>query len=69
MLLILVIGFLVIALIMFVQKVVMKNIMQKRLGRKVEDRELTSLTSWMAATPDPPQRNQGGPQTPPDNRV
>ena len=41
--------FLVIALYMFIHKVVMKNIMQKRLGRKVEDRELTSISAWMEA--------------------
>jgi hypothetical protein len=54
--------FLVIALYMFIHKVVMKNIMQKRLGRKVEDRELTSISAWMEA----PDANQtaSGPQPP-----
>lgn len=43
--------FSIIALFLFVQKVVYKSRLQKSLGRRVEDRELTSLTSWMEATP------------------
>ncbi|HEY8204826.1 MAG TPA: hypothetical protein VIF81_08880 [Pyrinomonadaceae bacterium] len=39
--------FLVIALVMFFHKLAMKSSMEKKLGRKVEDRELTSLTAWM----------------------
>ncbi|HEV8588685.1 MAG TPA: hypothetical protein VGQ72_07390 [Pyrinomonadaceae bacterium] len=39
--------FLVIALVMFFHKPAMKSSMEKKLGRKVEDRELTSLTAWM----------------------
>lgn len=39
--------FAVIALAMFFHKVAMKGSMEKKLGRKVEDRELTSITSWM----------------------
>lgn len=39
--------FLVVALFMFIHKLVMKGRMEKQLGRKVEDRELTSLTAWM----------------------
>lgn len=43
----LVVFFLVIALFMFIHKIVMKRRMQRTLGRKVSDRELTSLTAWM----------------------
>ncbi|HKO98399.1 MAG TPA: hypothetical protein VJU86_15485 [Pyrinomonadaceae bacterium] len=43
----LVLFFMVVAAVMFIHKLVMKSRMQKALGRKVSDRELTSLTSWM----------------------
>ena len=39
--------FLIIAVLMFIHKLVMKHRMEKTLGRKVMDRELTSLTAWM----------------------
>jgi hypothetical protein len=39
--------FLIIALVMFFHKVAMKGSMEKKLGRKVEDRELTSISAWM----------------------
>ena len=55
MLLWLVLFFLIIALVMFVHKLVMKNSMQKKLGRKVEDRELTSITAWMEDSKDKEQ--------------
>ena len=47
MLLWLVLFFLIIALVMFFHKVAMKGSMEKKLGRKVEDRELTSISAWM----------------------
>ena len=47
MLLWLVLFFLIVALVMFFHKLAMKNSMEKKLGRKVEDRELTSITAWM----------------------
>lgn len=47
MLLYLVLFFLIVALVMFIHKLVMKSRMQKQLGRKVEDRELTSISAWM----------------------
>lgn len=50
--------FSIIALFLFVQKVVYKRRLQKGLGRRVEDRELTSLTSWMEATPEETRRNE-----------
>jgi hypothetical protein len=37
----------IIAIYMFIHKLVMKSRMEKSLGRKVQDRELTSLTAWM----------------------
>ena len=55
MLLWLVLFFVIIALVMFVHKLVMKNSMQKKLGRKVEDRELTSITAWMEDSKDKDQ--------------
>ena len=39
--------FIVIGIFMFVHKLVYKSRMEKSLGRKVEDRELTSLSAWM----------------------
>lgn len=36
-----------VSLALFVHKVVYKRRMERTLGRKVSDRELTSLTSWM----------------------
>lgn len=47
MLLWLVLFFIVVAIFMFVHKLVYKNRMEKTLGRKVDDRELTSLSAWM----------------------
>jgi len=47
MLLYLLIFFGVVALFMFVHKVIWRSAMEKKLGRKVQDRELTSLTAWM----------------------
>ena len=32
---------------MFIHKVVMKGRMERTLGRKVQDRELTSISAWM----------------------
>jgi hypothetical protein len=51
MLLWLVLFFLVIAVVMFVHKLIWKSAMQKKLGRKVEDRELTSISAWMDDKP------------------
>ena len=39
--------FIVVAIFMFVHKLVYKNRMEQQLGRKVDDRELTSLSAWM----------------------
>ena len=47
----LVLFFLIVALVMFVHKLIYKNRMQKKLGRKVEDRELTSISAWMDEKP------------------
>ena len=44
--------FALVSLFLFVHKLVYKRRMERSLGRKVNDRELTSLTSWMDATPD-----------------
>ena len=52
MLLYLVIFFAVVSLFLFVHKLVYKRRMERSLGRKVTDRELTSFTSWMDAEPD-----------------
>jgi hypothetical protein len=51
MLLWLVLFFLVIALVMFVHKLIWKRTMEKKLGRKVADRELTSISAWMDEKP------------------
>lgn len=58
MLLWLVLFFVIIALVMFFHKLAMKNSMEKKLGRKVDDRELTSITAWMdepKGSKDPPK--------------
>ena len=55
MLLWLLLFFLVIAVVMFVHKLIFKSAMQKKLGRKVEDRELTSISAWMEDRSDADQ--------------
>lgn len=40
----------IVSLALFVHKVIYKRRMERTLGRKVNDRELTSLTSWMEPT-------------------
>ena len=52
MLLIIVALFIVIAIFLFIQKLVYKGRLEKGLGRKVQDRELTSISSWMNAEQD-----------------
>ncbi|MGZ8843619.1 MAG: hypothetical protein ACXW18_08145 [Pyrinomonadaceae bacterium] len=37
---------------MWLRKRYLKKLMEKGLGRKVEDRELTSISEWMDALPD-----------------
>lgn len=36
---------------LFAQKLVYKRRLRRALGRDVEDRELTSITSWLDASP------------------
>ena len=52
-----VIGFAISGLGMWLRKRYLKKLMEKGLGRKVEDRELTSISEWMDALPD--ERPQG----------
>jgi hypothetical protein len=47
----------VITIILFVQKVVMKSRLERGLGRGVKDHELTSLNAWMAAEPNDPNKS------------
>ena len=61
MLVYLVIFFAVVSLFLFVHKLVYKRRMERSLGRKVSDRELTSLTSWMDAAPEARDEGQPGP--------
>jgi hypothetical protein len=42
---------------MWIRKRYLKKVMEKGLGRKVEDRELTSITEWMEAIPDEASNN------------
>jgi hypothetical protein len=44
--------FAIVSIFLFVHKLVYKRRMERSLGRKVNDRELTSLTSWMDASPE-----------------
>jgi hypothetical protein len=41
-----------VSLFLFVHKLVYKRRMERSLGRKVDDRELTSLAAWMDAKAD-----------------
>ena len=43
--------FLTVSLLLFVHKLVYKRRMERTLGRKVSDRELTSFTAWMEEKP------------------
>jgi len=43
---------------MWLRKRYLKKVMEKGLGRKVEDRDLTSITEWMEAIPKEPPQNQ-----------
>ena len=49
---------------MWIRKRYLKKVMEKGLGRKVEDRELTSISEWMDVIPDEPS-----PNTPPRPRT
>jgi hypothetical protein len=51
-LLYLLIFFLLVSLFLFIHKLVYKRRMERSLGRKVSDRELTSLASWMDVKTD-----------------
>ena len=51
MLLWLVLLFLIVGIVMFIHKLIYKGAMQKKLGRKVDDRELTSISAWMDDKP------------------
>lgn len=48
MLLIIAALFIVIAIFMFIQKVILKRRLEQGLGRRVKDSELTSINAWMA---------------------
>ncbi|HEX8116179.1 MAG TPA: hypothetical protein VF521_02795 [Pyrinomonadaceae bacterium] len=41
-----------VSLFLFVHKLVYKRRMERSLGRKVDDRELTSFTAWMDTKTD-----------------
>jgi hypothetical protein len=43
---------------MWLRKRYLKKVMEKGLGRKVEDSELTSISEWMEAIPDEQPRNK-----------
>lgn len=43
---------------MWLRKRYLKKVMSQGLGRKVEDRELTSITEWMEAIPDETSKNR-----------
>ena len=67
MLLWLVLFFLVVALFMFIHKIIWKRVMEKKLGRKVQDRELTSISAWMETPRDSDQSQHSSGSRPPDN--
>lgn len=39
-------------------KIMLKRRMERGLGRKIEDRELTSINTWMEAIPDEKSSSQ-----------
>ncbi len=43
---------------MWLRKRYLKKVMEKGLGRKVEDRDLTSINEWMEALPDEQSKNR-----------
>ena len=43
---------------MWLRKRYLKRVMEKGLGRKVEDRDLTSISEWMEAIPDEHSQNK-----------
>lgn len=47
---------------MWMRKRYLKRLMEQGLGRRVEDRELTSISEWMDAIPD--ESNRQGPRRP-----
>lgn len=47
---------------MWIRKRYLKKVMEQGLGRKVEDRELTSIAEWMEAIPDEPERRNQPPR-------
>ena len=48
---------------MWLRKRYLKKVMEKGLGRKVEDRELTSISEWMDALPDARPQGPRRPRT------
>jgi hypothetical protein len=60
----LLIFFAVISLFLFIHKLVYTRRMERSLGRKVSDRELTSLTSWMDAKSEEQAEGRGAPPRP-----
>lgn len=62
--LLLVVIFVVLGIIAWVGKVKFKRNMESRLGRKVKDGELTSITAWMEVTDEDkgPSSNTTGQQ-------
>lgn len=51
--------FIIVAIFMFLHKLVYKNRMEQQLGRKVDDRELTSFSAWMNDDKEPNNQSHG----------
>jgi hypothetical protein len=47
---------------MWIRKRYLKRLMEQGLGRKVEDRDLTSISEWMDAIPDESGRRDHPPR-------
>ena len=43
---------------MWLRKRYLKRVMEKGLGRRVEDEDLTSISKWMEASPDEHPQNR-----------
>ena len=52
-----VLGLIILGIVLFIRKLALKGNLERGLGRKVKDSDLTSLTAWMDATPEPKRRD------------
>ena len=56
---ILIVSLIISGVIGWTAKLILKRRMERGLGRKVEERELTSISTWMEAIPDEKSSSRG----------